>query len=103
LIMVAALCAGGPAGRASAQSEPETIPLLAEPIAYTDVIDAFDDLDPLDVNIGLRYVRTDASATLSRELVDSGAQRTRYVDVATHVLERNELALELDVGLYRDL
>jgi len=86
---------------AVAGTDPEAVPLLAEPIEYTDVIDAFDDLDPLDVNVCLRYVRTDSSATLSRELVDG--ERTRYVDVAKHELQRNELALDLDLGVYRDV
>ena len=101
---VACVCmASMPSGTAHAQAEPEAVPLLAEPIAYTDVLDAFEELDPLDVNIGLRYVRTERSATLSRELVDAAEQRTRYVDVANHELQRNELALELELGLYRDL
>ncbi len=107
----AAACVLLASGSVRAQSDPDvgsdadpgSVPLLAEPIEFTDVIDAFDDLDPLDVNVGLRYVRTDLSATLSRELVDGGEQRTRYVDVATHSLERNELALELDLGIYRDV
>ena len=101
---MACVCmASMPSGTAHAQAEPEAVPLLAEPIAYTDVLDAFEELDPLDVNIGLRYVRTERSATLSRELVDAAEQRTRYVDVANHELQRNELALELELGLYRDL
>lgn len=104
-----AACAGAclllasAAARAQSDAEAAAVPLLAEPIAYTDVIDAFDDQDPLDVNVGLRYVRTEQSATLSRELVDASAQRTRYVDVAKHELQRNELALELDLGIYRDV
>jgi hypothetical protein len=94
---------GGGAAHAQAGAEADAVPLLAEPIAYTDVIDAVEELDPLDVNVGLRYVRTDSSATIARELVDADDQRTRRVDVATHELQRNDLALELDLGIYRDV
>jgi hypothetical protein len=91
------------AGLARAEPEAEATPLLAEPVAYTDVIDAFEESDPLDINVGLRYVRTDTSATITRELVDIAAQRTRHVEIGKHELQRNELLLELDLGLHRDL
>jgi hypothetical protein len=78
--------------------------LLSEPIEYTDVIDAFDDEDPIDVNVALSFTRSEQNSSIARESANPGDQvagRTLRVAESRHIT--NALALEIDVGLYKDL
>jgi hypothetical protein len=90
-------------GVAGAQHEP----LLSEPIGYTDVADAFDGDDPIDVHVRIGFRSEFRSALIEREVVDEasadGRVTTRYQDVLQHSGTRNELRLGLEVGLYHDL
>jgi hypothetical protein len=90
-------------GVARAQHEP----LLSEPIGYTDVADAFDGDDPLDVNVRIGFRSEFRSALIEREVVDEasadGRVATRYQDVLDHSRTRNELRLGLEVGVYHDV
>jgi hypothetical protein len=81
--------------------------LMATPTGYTDVADAFEPGNPLDVNVQLGYLREVTSGNIQREVVDSASQDGRsahhLVNVAEHSQVRNELALRLEVGIYHDL
>ena len=98
------------ASAASAQSE---LRLLSEPTSYTDVIDAFDDEDPFDLNVHVGYVRSQTSADITREVNCDGpscpsdtnpfAGSSRFADIAEHNRLVNTLVLGLDVGLWQDL
>lgn len=102
--LVALLCAL--AAPASAQ---EQVQLMDLPASYTDVIDAFDGDDVLDVNVRAGFVRSSRSGTIQREVTVpnaggmGGASTTRRVDVAAHSRVTNSLRLGLDVGIYKDL
>jgi hypothetical protein len=105
LACVLACLLTGVARTASADDAKGT--LMAQPIGYTDVADAFEEDDPFDVDVHLGYVRESSSGTIRREVVDQNSQDGRtsahLVDVATHELVRNELLLGLDVGVYHDV
>jgi hypothetical protein len=78
--------------------------LLAEPFEYTDVIDAFDGDDPIDVNVALRFARTQNDASISREASQPGDQVAgRFLPVAESRQVTNALELEVDVGVWKDL
>jgi len=81
--------------------------LMSEPIGYTDVADAFEEGDLLDVNVHLGFRRSAASGTIAREVIDEssedGRSRRHFIDVAEHEHVRNELVFQLDVGIYHDL
>jgi hypothetical protein len=98
----------GHAGAApEVRAQDEGLRLMAEPIGYTDVLDAFDDGDPLDVNVTLGFERTARSGTIQREVVDfdagDGRSTRHFVDVAEHDHVQNVLELGLAVGVFRDL
>jgi hypothetical protein len=78
--------------------------LLVKPTEYTDVLDAFEGGQRPDFNVGLSYHRTHGRSTVVREhaaLGDRIAGRTSPVAVSEQTT--NALALELAVGLWRDL
>ena len=78
--------------------------LLLEPIDYTDVIDAFDQDDPADVNVTLTFMRTRHVGTLAREHSEPGDKAMgRFLPIADSEQVTNALALEVDLGLYKDL
>lgn len=86
----------------------EAFPLMDMPASYTDVIDAFDGADVLDVNVRAGFVRSSRSGTIQREMtpaqIPGGPPRpTTMVDVAEHSRVVNSLRLGLDVGIYKDL
>jgi hypothetical protein len=103
--LTASLAALMLAGAAAAQ-EPGGA-LMSEPIGYTEVADAFEEGDVLDVNVHLGFRRSVASGTIAREVIDEssedGRSRRHFIDVAEHEHVRNELVFQLDVGIYRDL
>lgn len=81
--------------------------LMREPIGYTSVADAFEEDDLLDLNVHLGFRRSVASGSIEREVVDQASQDGRtsrhFIEVARHEHVRNELLLQLDVGLFHDL
>lgn len=81
--------------------------LMREPIGYTSVADAFEEDDPIDVNVHLGFRRSFASGSIKREVTDEASQDGRtsrhFIEVARHEHVRNELLLQLDVGIYHDL
>ena len=97
------LVMGPAAGPALAQDEP----LLAAPSEYTDVIDAFDGEDAIDIQARIEFRSTFSSGTIQREVVNDDTTMTsndgRYRDLLDHTGVRNELQLGLEVGLYHDL
>ncbi|MGD8859802.1 MAG: hypothetical protein PVI30_07310 [Myxococcales bacterium] len=90
-----------------ARAQDDVLRLMAEPVGYTDVLDAFDGDDPFDVNVTLGFERNANSGTIQREVVDFDAEDGRgtrhFVDVAEHDHVQNVLELGLAVGLFRDL
>jgi hypothetical protein len=89
-------------GTAEAQDKPPY--LMAQPIEYTDVPDAFEADRALDIAVGLDFVRARQTSTISREHA-AGSDRIggRYVPIAQAERVSNALALQLGVGVYRDL
>jgi hypothetical protein len=78
--------------------------LLSEPVDYTDVIDAFDDGDPLDVNVDLSFTRSENSSSIAREAPNSDDRVAgRSQPIADSEEIENALQLEVDVGLFKDL
>lgn len=95
----------------SAQEDGE-ISLMREPHSYVDVVDAFDDDDPFDINITAGFLRRWTFGNIQRERgtvdpgVDSGDPNRlsrRWVDIARHEHTQNILNLGVDVGIFRDL
>jgi hypothetical protein len=98
-----ALCYGAVLSSSAAAQQAHPF-LLAEPIEYTDVIDAFDGDDPVDVNVSLSFARSQNNASISREASQPGDQVAgRFLPIAESRQITNALALEVDVGLYKDL
>ena len=101
LACCAVMCAS--AGPALAQDEP----LLAAPSEYTDVIDAFDGDDPIDVQASIEFRSTFSSGTIQRETIADDTFETsndgRYRDVLDYSGVSNELHLGLEVGVWHDL
>jgi hypothetical protein len=97
------LVTGLAAGPALAQDEP----LLSAPSEYTDVIDAFDGEDPIDIQVRIEFRSTFSSGTIQREVINDDTAEIgndgRYRDLLDHSGVRNELQLGLEIGLYRDL
>ena len=56
---------------------------MSEPIGYTQVADAFDEGDPIDVNVHLGFLRESQSSTVRREVVDASSgdgRSSRHLD-----------------------
>ena len=99
---VAAVLLATAHARAWAQDKPPH--LLLEPTDFTDVIDAFERDDPLDVNVNLSFTRSRHTATIAREhSLASDRAAGHFLPIAQSEQITNALALELDVGVYRDL
>jgi hypothetical protein len=90
-----------------AAAEEASSPLMREPIGYTSVADAFEEGDPFDANVHLGFRRSWSSGSIQREIIDIASQDGRssrhFIEVANHEQIRNELLLQLDIGLYHDL
>jgi hypothetical protein len=71
---------------------------MREPGEVVDVIDAFDDDDPLDVRIGLAFELDVRGTTLARERGGDAA-----VPVAVESTVTSRLRPRLDVGVFRDV
>ncbi len=94
---------GGWTARAVAQDAPPY--LLAQPAQYTNVIDAFEDDNPVDFNVHLGFTRSMRSSVLQREgtAAKAGDGVPAFSDVAKSTQVINALELGLDAGLYKDL
>ncbi|HEX6239870.1 MAG TPA: hypothetical protein VFZ61_03205 [Polyangiales bacterium] len=80
----------------------DTLVLMREPTAYTDVIDAADGEDRFDVNMVLGYQRELDRGNIQRETTTSGGGRKRApLARSEHVV--SQLELGVDLGLYKDL
>jgi hypothetical protein len=104
-----AFCCAFPAW-ASAQQEDGNLRLMNEPHSYTDVVDAFDEDDPFDLNVSAGYEFTYQSGMLQREpgTYDPGSSDPNrlshnWQDIAQAQHTQNILNLGLDIGIMRDL
>jgi hypothetical protein len=89
-------------GRAAVARAEDTLVLMREPTAYTDVIDAADGEDRFDINMVLGYQRELDRGTVRRETTSAGGERTRAALARSeHVV--SQLELGADIGLYKDL
>lgn len=75
---------------------------MHEPTSYTDVIDAFDDGDPFDLNAHVHYTRVNDRGTILREYTNEAGERKR-TSIAKSERVVSTLNFGLDVGLYHDL
>jgi hypothetical protein len=95
---------------ASAQNDGE-LRLMREPHSYVDVVDAFDDDDPFDVNLSVNYRHMRQWGVIQRERGswtpgpgdDPNRLSRLWENVAHHEHVQNILEVGLDVGLFRDL
>lgn len=103
VVCAAAVLAGVSVAPEAAAQEAEDgdLRLMQEPTSYTDVIDAFDDDDPFDLNIGLGFRFEKTRGTIQREYRDENTLRRGSVAEWEHT--RHILDLNLDVGLYEDV
>ncbi len=88
--------------RALAQADDERLRLMHESSSYTDVADAFDGDDRFDFNLHLGFVRLRDRGSIYRERTSADGRRSEE-QVAESARDVSQLALGLDVGLYRDL
>jgi hypothetical protein len=109
------LCAGlwaGLAEREARADEPRnaTEPrVMIEPGEVVNVIDAFDEGNPFDINISLGYGFASKSARILRETtipgsgLTSGGFTTHLLNVADYSETTHRLTPRVDVGLYHDI
>jgi hypothetical protein len=106
-IALLAIAAALGAAPSPARADDVELQLMSEPTSFTDVIDAFDDRDPFDVNITIGFLRTWEFGRVQRERNDpeaaTGRMSQHWHDVADWNHEVNQLLLGLDVGIFRDL
>ena len=92
---------------ARAQLSESRAGLLAEPIGYTQVADAFEEGDPVDIQVSLGFEHRESASSIERETIDSlstdGRSNRNFILVAEHESVLNELALQLDIGVYHDV
>lgn len=87
-------------------SEPR---VMQEPGEVTNVIDAFDDGDPFDINIGLGFDYASKSARVMRETaiaapgLTTGGYTSHLLNVANYAETTARLSPRIDVGLYKDI
>jgi hypothetical protein len=102
LAAASALVCLGAAGAAA-----QDAPLLSAPAEYTDVADAFDGDDPIDIQARIEFRSTFSAGTIQREVINEDTAQTsnggRYRDLLDHSGVRNELQLGLEVGVWHDL
>ena len=100
-------CALMAPAHALAQPTESRAGLLAEPIGYTNVADAFEEGDPIDLQVSLGFEHRESTSSIERETIDywsiDGRSNRNFVQVARHESVLNELALQLDVGVYHDV
>lgn len=83
--------------------------VMAEPGEVVNVIDAFDDGDPFDLNISLGFGYSNKSARVLRDTViaqpglTTGGYTSHYLNVAKYGETTARLSPRLDIGLYKDI
>ncbi|MFO0756305.1 MAG: hypothetical protein U0359_07420 [Byssovorax sp.] len=83
--------------------------VMMESGEVTQVIDAFDDGDPFDINISLGYEYTNKSATILRETainepnLTTGNYTGHRLKVAAFSETQHRLVPRVDIGVYKDL
>lgn len=83
--------------------------IMMEPGEVTNVIDAFDDGDPFDINISLGFEYSSRSAVIRREtsIAQPGLTTGRYtsnlMNVASYAESTSKLIPRVDFGIYKDL
>ncbi len=98
-----------PAGSLVAQPDEDgSLRLMNEPIRYTDVPDAFEDRDPFDIDLSVRFDYTSASGNVQREATDGtdatgGRQSEAFRNVAAWSWSRAVLDLNASLGIYHDV
>ncbi len=91
------------AGATQARADDSQLRLMRDPTSYTDVIDAFDDGDPFDLNAHVGYSRTLDRGTIQREYTDPNSHERKRRSIADSEQVVSELMFGLDVGLYKDV
>lgn len=91
------------AGVSPARADERPLRLMRDPTSFTDIIDAFDDDDPFDVNVHLGYLRTADRGTIKREVTDPNTNKRSRETIAESEQVTSQLMFGLDVGLYKDL
>ena len=77
---------------------------MAESTEITQVADAFDDDDPIDVNLSIGYQYSSRSADILRENGTSAGLYTNSTDkIAQYKETTNRLLMRAEIGLFRDL
>lgn len=79
------------------------VPVQARAALVTDVADAADGDDPLDVNLELRWERVARSGKITREFHDPVQQRTLNLSEMVYSRVTNVLEPRLAIGLFHDL
>ena len=105
----ALLVVGLLAGAAPAGAQEDTLRLNNDPIGYTDVIDAFDEGDPFDLNVHVGFRRSRVAGTIQREgsldpdIAGSGRGSQNFQDIGDWEHTRNILELGVDIGVFKDV
>jgi hypothetical protein len=86
----------------SANADEQRLVLMSEPLSYTDVVDALEAGDRFDLNAKLAFSRQLTTASVLRERAGAATGATAR-DAATSRHVHNQLDLQIDVGLHRDL
>lgn len=73
--------------------------LLAEPAEVTQVVDAFDEGDPFDLNLSIGYQFSQLGSSILRETGESG----KSSKVAQYRETTHRLLTRADIGLYHDI
>ena len=77
---------------------------MAESTEITQVADAFDDDDPIDVNLSIGYQYSSRSADILRENATATGLYTRGADkIAEYKESTNRLLMRADIGIFHDL
>jgi hypothetical protein len=83
--------------------------VMMESGEVTQVIDAFDDNDPFDINVSLGFEYTSKSATILRETainepgLTTGNYTSHRLKVASYAETQSRLIPRVDIGVYKDL
>jgi hypothetical protein len=84
-------------------------PVMMESGEVTNVIDAFDDDDPFDLNISLGFQYATKSARILRETaiyqpgLTTGGYTSNMMNVASYSEHTSRLIPQIDIGIYKDL
>jgi hypothetical protein len=103
LVTAAVIALGSPARAEEPRSAKEPRPLL-EPIELTQVPDAFDDGDPIDVNVSVGYQYSSRSADILRESATADGLNPRSNEkIAQYNESTHRLLMRADIGIFHDL